>query len=87
MGKSYGIELILITWESIEPRVIPIREEVVNWETDFPEMSPILFLLANLTLMEALLAAANKKQIFLPTLAILASAKKAEGNLKVRISI
>ena len=50
-------------------------------------MSPTLFYLANLTLIEARDAAANRKQIFLPTFASDASAKNYVGNLRVMISM
>ena len=59
----------------------------LNYETDLPEISPILFRLANLTLIEAREAAARRKQMFLPTLAVEARAKKYVGKSNVIISI
>lgn len=58
------------------PRHMPAIDEVVNWETDLPEMSPTLFLLANLKLIWALDADANRKHMFLPALAVEASSRK-----------
>ena len=87
VGNRCGIELILMHWVRSVPRPIPKRDVVVNWETAFPAMSPTLFYLANLTLIEARDAAANRKQIFLPTLASDARAKKCVGNLRVMISM
>lgn len=58
------------------PRPTPIRVEAVNYDTLFPEMSPILFLFANLTLMLARDADESKKQTFFPTFAIEASKRK-----------
>lgn len=54
VGINYGRELMLITEVKNMPKPIPTREEVVYWDTALPEMSPMLFLLANLMLMEAL---------------------------------
>ena len=55
---------------------MPIRDAVVNYEVALPEMSPILFLLANLILMLPREADAKRKQMFLPTFATEASNKK-----------
>lgn len=66
---------------------MPIIEEVVNCETDLPEMSPTLFLLANLRLIWARLAAASKKQMFLPALAVDASKRKWFGKASAEISM
>lgn len=60
VGITWEIWLMLIKLVSPMPRPIPIRLEVVNWLTDLPEMSPMLFLLANLMLMEPLLADASR---------------------------
>ena len=87
VGISYEIELMLITDESIIPRPIPISDDVVNYDTDLPEISPMLFRLANLTLIDARDAAARRKQMFLPTFAVEASARKYVGNTKVMISM
>ena len=76
VGNSYDIELILIMELSAIPRPMPNSDDVVNYETALPEMSPILFCFANLTLMEAREAAARRKQMFLPTFAVEANAKK-----------
>jgi hypothetical protein len=57
-----------IIFESPSPTPTPTRVDAVNYETLFPDMSPILFLLANLTLMLARDADDSKKQTFLPTL-------------------
>ena len=60
VGITWEIWLMLIKLVSPMPRPIPIKLEVVNWLTDLPEMSPMLFLLANLMLMEPLLADASR---------------------------
>ena len=74
-------------FESKDPRPMPIKEVVVNTLVCLPTMSPILFLFANFTLMEALEAPAVKKQMFLPALAIEARAKKYCGKAKAMISM
>ena len=71
----------------IVPRAMPSSEVVVNWETDLPAMSPTLFCLAKRRLIEAREAAASRKQIFFPTLASDARARKCCGNLSVIISM
>jgi hypothetical protein len=86
-GNNWDMEVISMIWENIKPIPTPPRVEAVNYETLFPEISPTLFLFANLTLMLALEAAESKKHIFFPTFAIDASAKKWLGNLRVRISM
>jgi hypothetical protein len=50
----------LIAEVSAIPKPIPIREEVVNCETDLPEISPILLRFANLILILALEADESK---------------------------
>ena len=52
-----------------------------------PEISPILFLFANYTLILALEAADNKKHIFFETFATEASNKKCCGKFKVNNSM
>jgi hypothetical protein len=75
-GYSYDIIVISIILDSISPIPTPTRVEAVNYETLFPEMSPMLFRFANCTFMLALDAADSKKQMFLPILAVEARAKK-----------
>jgi hypothetical protein len=58
------------------PRPTPIKVDAVNYDTLFPDMSPILFLFANLTLILARDAEESKKHTFLPTLAIEANRRK-----------
>lgn len=79
--------MISIILERNIPTHTPIKVDAVNYETLFPEISPILFLLANYTLMLALDAADNRKHIFFPTFAIEERAKKCDGNFNVSISI
>ncbi len=86
-GKSYAIEVMSINLERSNPILTPQRVEAVNCETLLPEMSPMLFLLANYTLILARDAALNKKQIFLPMFAIEAKAKKCYGNFNVQTSM
>lgn len=62
--------------ESTKPTPTPNKVDAVNYETLLPDISPMLFLLENLTLMLALEAAESKKHIFLPTLAKEAKSKK-----------
>ena len=62
--------------ERKRPIPTPHKVDAVNWETLLPEMSPTLLRLANYTLILALDAADNKKQIFLPMFASDAKAKK-----------
>ena len=78
---------MLITYESTLPRHIPTSEDVVNCDTDLPEMSPTLLRLANLRLIYARDAAANKKHMFFPTLAVEAKNRNICGNASVMISI
>jgi hypothetical protein len=87
VGSSYPIELIFTRFVSAIPSPIPASEDVVNYEVAFPEISPMLFLFANLMFMLPLEAEASKKHIFLPTLAIEASSKKWFGYYKVIISM
>jgi hypothetical protein len=68
--------VISITFDNISPKPTPINDEAVNYETLFPDISPILFLFANLMLILALEAEDNRKHTFFPTLAIEASIKK-----------
>lgn len=58
------------------PRPTPIKVDAVNYDTLFPDMSPMLFLFANLTLILARDAEESKKHTFLPTLAIDANSRK-----------
>ena len=76
VGSSWPTELILTRFVKAIPSPIPINEDVVNYEVALPDMSPMLFLFANLILMLPLEADASKKQIFLPTFAIEASNRK-----------
>lgn len=46
-GKSYPMEVISINFDKNRPMETPHRVEAVNYDTLFPEMSPMLFLLAN----------------------------------------
>lgn len=65
-----------MVFESIKPTPTPNKVEAVNYETFFPEISPILFLLASYRFILALDAADNRKQILLATFAIEANARK-----------
>ena len=76
-----------IIFDKNRPTPTPNRVEAVNYDTLFPDMSPMLFLLENLTLMDALEAAESRKHIFLPTLANDARSKKYMGNYSVIISM
>lgn len=58
------------------PSPTPIKVDAVNYDTLFPEMSPMLFLFANLALILARDAEESKKHTFLPTLATEASSRK-----------
>jgi hypothetical protein len=69
------------------PRPTPIKVDAVNYDTLFPDMSPMLFLFANLTLILARDAEESKKHTFLPTLAIDANSRKWWGYFKVKMSI
>ena len=75
-GYNWLITVISITLESPKPSPTPTKVDAVNWDTLFPDMSPILFLFANLTLILARDADESKKQTFLPTLATEASRRK-----------
>jgi len=46
-GNKWVSEVMSIILERERPRMPPKIVEAVNWETLFPEMSPMLFLLAN----------------------------------------
>jgi hypothetical protein len=65
-----------MTFDKAKPTPTPTSVDAVNYETLLPDISPILFLLANWTLMLALEAADKRKQIFFPAFAIEASVKK-----------
>ena len=65
-----------IILDSPRPNPTPINVDAVNYETLFPDISPILFLFANYTFMLALEADDNKKHTFFPILAIDANIKK-----------
>ena len=65
-----------IILDNPRPTPTPNRVEAVNYEALFPEMSPMLFLLANYTLILAREAAESKKQIFLEILATEANRRK-----------
>lgn len=86
-GYSWDIYEISMNLDRTRPRPTPNRVDAVNWDTLLPEMSPMLFLLANCTLMLALEAADSRKQIFFPMFAMEARARKWLGNLRVRISM
>jgi hypothetical protein len=74
-------------FDSIKPSPTPIKVDAVNYETLFPEMSPMLFLLANYTLILARDAEDNRKHTFLPTFPIEANIRKCCGYFSVRISM
>jgi hypothetical protein len=63
-------------FDNISPRPTPIKVDAVNYETLLPEMSPTLFLFANLTFILARDAEESKKHTFLPTFAIEANIRK-----------
>ncbi len=86
-GSSWDMLVISTNLDNKRPIPTPPRVDAVNYETLLPDMSPMLFLLANYTLILARDAADRRKHIFLPMLANDASNKKCEGNLRVRISI
>ena len=65
-----------ITFEINKPNAPPKRVEAVIWETALPDISPILLFFDNCKLMLALDAEANKKQMFLLTLATEANSRK-----------
>ena len=65
-----------ITLERPRPRPTPIKLEAVNYETLFPEISPMLFLFENYTLILALDADDRRKHTFFPMLAIEANRRK-----------
>jgi len=50
VGISWDKELTLINELKALPNIMPKIDDVVNWETDLPEMSPTLLHLANLKL-------------------------------------
>ena len=79
--------MISITLLSPRPKPTPIKVEAVNYETLLPEMSPILFLFENYTLILALEADERRKHTFLPILPIDASKRKCCGYFNVRISM
>ena len=58
-----------ISFDNPMPIPTPNNVEAVNQETLFPLISPMLFLFESCTLMLALEAADNKKQMFFPALA------------------
>lgn len=65
-----------IIFEINSPQAPPISVEAVNCETLLPDISPMLLFFDSCMLILALDADANKKQMFLPTLASDASSKK-----------
>ena len=73
--------------ERNKPSPTPIKVEAVNYDTLFPEMSPMLFLFANCTLILALEAEDSRKQMFFPMFPIEASKRKYYGNFNVRMSM
>ena len=86
-GINCGRDEIVIHWEIPKPTPIPITFVNVNYDTAFPEMSPILLALANLTLIEEREAEAKRKVIFLHPLAREASSKNELGKASVIHSI
>jgi len=78
-GSNYAIDPISIILVRIIPRPTPARVLAVNYETLLPEISPILFCLANLIFRDALEAADSKKQMFLAIFASDAKAKNIPG--------
>lgn len=60
---------MLKAFEIPNPNAIPNSEALVNCVTAFPAISPMLFLLANLRLILALVADAQRKVTFFPILA------------------
>lgn len=76
VGKSCGILEMSIIYDKRDPMPIPRSEVVVNCDTAFPEISPMLLFLAKRILMEALLAEASRKQMFFMTLAVEARKRK-----------
>ena len=75
-GAIWVRELISISFENPIPIPMPSNDDVVKVETDFPAISAILLLLANLILICAREAAAIRKVIFLHMLAVEARSRK-----------
>lgn len=87
VGISWDNELTLMNELKALPNIMPKIDDVVNCETDFPEMSPTLLHLANLKLIWARDAEANKKHIFLPAFAVDAKNRNKWGNASAMTSM
>ena len=75
-GTTWLRLVISISFVRHNPPETPISVDAVNYDTAFPYMSAILFFLANRKLILALEADDSIKQIFFPTFAREAIAKK-----------